>query len=225
MDEAPETDAIIIGAGPAGLFAAFQLGLYGLRCLLIDALDQPGGQCRALYADKPVYDVPGLARIEAGALVEQMLTQIQPFSPRFLFGQKVVSIRKDGPQVSIVTTSGGDTLRGKVVVIAAGGGAFRAGAAEQDGFALDPVPFQSWGLEAVDGATPVDGATMATVIPGIFAIGDACRYAGKLKLILSGCHEAALMGQAIRKMMKPDGRAPLYTSASATLRRRLGVKE
>jgi thioredoxin reductase (NADPH) len=83
MNAAPETDAIIIGAGPAGLFAAFQLGLFGFQSALIDTLAGAGGQCRALYADKPVFDLPGFPRIDAGEFVEQLLVQIQPFSPAF----------------------------------------------------------------------------------------------------------------------------------------------
>ena len=225
MNAAPETDAIIIGAGPAGLFAAFQLGLFGFQSALIDTLAGAGGQCRALYADKPVFDLPGFPRIDAGEFVEQLLVQIQPFSPDFLFDRKAVSIQRDGSQGFIVTTSDDEELRSKVVIIAAGGGAFRAGAAAPDGFALDAMPVQSWGLSAVDGAIPVDSATFVTSVPGIFAIGDACDYPGKVRLIVSGCHEAALMAQAVRKMLRPGPRAPLYASASPILRRRLGVEK
>lgn len=225
MDAAPDTDAIIIGAGPAGLFAAFQLGLFGFQSAMIDTLAGAGGQCRALYADKPVFDVPGFPRIDAGEFVERLLIQVEPFTPVFLFNRKAVSIRRDGSRGLTVTTSGDEELRSKVVIIAAGGGAFRAGVAAPNNLALDAMPFQSWSLPAVDGAIPVDSATFLTGVPGIFAIGDACDYPGKVRLIVSGCHEAALMAQAVRKMLRPGGRAPLYASTSPTLRRRLGVEE
>lgn len=225
MDAAPETDAIIIGAGPAGLFAAFQLGLFGFQSALIDTLAGAGGQCRALYADKPVFDVPGFPRIDAGEFVERLRLQIEPFSPVFLFNRKAVSIRGDRAQGFAVTTSGDEELRSKVVIIAAGGGAFRAGVAAPDNFALEAMPVQSWGLSALDGGIPVDSATFVTGVPGIFAIGDACHYPGKVRLIVSGCHEAALMAQAARKMLRPGGPAPLYASTSPTLRRRLGVEK
>ncbi|MGY6709179.1 MAG: NAD(P)/FAD-dependent oxidoreductase [Rhizobiaceae bacterium] len=230
-----QTDAIIVGAGPVGLFASFQLGLYGFRCRLIDALDRAGGQCTALYADKPIYDVPGFARIEAAELVDRLTDQIAPFSPDLSFRQTVSSIsgREDG--TFCVATQGGQEFVARVVVIAVGGGAFRARqpSLEMEGpgsgrqapadLSLDPIPADEWGLLEQDGALPVDSATFATSVPGIFAIGDACLYPGKVRLILSGFHEAALMAQAARKLLRNDGRpVPLYTSTSSTLQRRLG---
>lgn len=243
MDLVPETDAIIIGAGPVGLFASFQLGLYGFRCLLIDALDRAGGQCTALYADKPIYDVPGFSRIDASELVDRLLGQIAPFSPAFSFGRTVSSIdrREDGTFHVAIDT--GEVSGARVVVIAAGGGAFRSrpfsvekpdpevgnsdpGPRAPGIIALDPIPAWDWGLVEQDGTIPVDSATFATSVPGIFAIGDACVYPGKVRLILSGFHEAALMAQAARKFLRPDGRpAPLYTSTSPILQKRLGVEE
>lgn len=243
MDRLPETDAIIIGAGPVGLFASFQLGLYGFRCLLIDALDRAGGQCTALYADKPIYDVPGFARIDAAELVDRLLGQIAPFSPAFSFGRTVSSIERHEEGTFRVANDVGEASDARVVVIAAGTGAFRSrpfaseksdpkvgnpgpGPQATGVLTLNPIPARDWGLVEQDGTIPVDSATFATSVPGIFAIGDACLYPGKVRLILSGFHEAALMAQAARKLLRPDGRpAPLYTSTSPILQKRLGVEK
>ncbi|NMG38548.1 FAD-dependent oxidoreductase [Chelativorans sp. ZYF759] len=230
MDQPAEIDAIIIGAGPAGLFASFQLGLFGFRSLLIDTLDRPGGQCAALYADKPVYDMPGFASIDAGDIAGRLLEQANAFSPAFRFRCKATSIQGQAGQGYAVATDTGDTLLGRMVVVAAGGGAFRAGqdaqSSDPDTVTVEPLAVSALGLEAADGAIAVDSATFATSMPGVFAIGDACHYPGKVRLILSAFHEAALMAQAARRHLSPDGRTPpLYASTSPTLQRRLGVEK
>ena len=89
-----ETDVAIIGAGPIGLFAVFELGLLDLKCHLIDILDRPGGQCTELYPEKPIYDIPGLPIVTGQELVNRLLEQIKPFDPQFHFGEMATSLEK-----------------------------------------------------------------------------------------------------------------------------------
>src|SRR5438045_4944747 len=90
MQDAPERcDVVIIGAGPVGLFAVFECGMLDMGCHVFDALSAPGGQCAALYPEKPIYDIPGYPRIDAAELVERLAEQAAPFSPRFHLGQAV----------------------------------------------------------------------------------------------------------------------------------------
>jgi thioredoxin reductase (NADPH) len=117
------TDIAIIGAGPVGLFAVFQCGMLKLRCVLIDALDAVGGQCTALYPEKPIYDIPAYPAIEAGALVSQLEAQIAPFDAPRLLGRRVE--RLEGAVGDFrIGTDRGDEVRAKAVIIAAGAGAF-----------------------------------------------------------------------------------------------------
>src|SRR5579872_5272969 len=88
-DESQHTDVAIIGAGPVGLFAVFQCGMLGMRCAVLDALDRPGGQCAALYPEKPIYDIPAYPRIEAADLIDRLAEQAAPFAPAYHFGQAV----------------------------------------------------------------------------------------------------------------------------------------
>ena len=118
-----ETDVAIIGAGPAGLFAVFELGMLKMRAVLIDALGEVGGQCTALYPEKPIYDIPALPSIEAGALVSQLEAQIAPFGAPRLLGRRVVGWEGGGGGF-VVTTDQGDVVRAKAVLVAAGAGAF-----------------------------------------------------------------------------------------------------
>jgi len=118
-----DTDAIIVGAGPCGLFQAFQLGLQGIRCHLIEALPFAGGQCAELYPDKPIYDIPGIPVLQAGQLRDQLATQIKPFAPEFHFNQTVDSISTDADCLRVHTSNGLD-LRTNHVIIATGAGAF-----------------------------------------------------------------------------------------------------
>ena len=118
------TDVAVIGAGPVGLFAVFELGMLKFRCHVIDALDSPGGQCAALYPEKPIYDIPGYPRIQAAELVERLSEQAAPFDPVYHLGQRVERI-EPGPEGRwILETSRGQKIDAKAVVIAAGGGAF-----------------------------------------------------------------------------------------------------
>ncbi len=118
-----ETDVAIIGAGPAGLFAAFECGMLKLSSVLIDALDEVGGQCMALYPEKPIFDIPAHPGIEAGALISQLEAQIAPFSPGRLLGRRVVALEGGAGRFTLQTDKG-DTLTARAVVIAAGAGAF-----------------------------------------------------------------------------------------------------
>src|ERR1700689_4785256 len=92
MDESIKTDVVIVGAGPCGLFAVFELGLLDIRCHLIDILPKPGGQCAELYPEKPIYDIPGLPMVTGQGLVEQLMAQIKPFRPTFHFDQMITSV-------------------------------------------------------------------------------------------------------------------------------------
>src|SRR6187455_160361 len=124
MTAAPiETDVAIIGAGPIGLFAVFELGLLDLKCHLIDILDRPGGQCTELYPEKPIYDIPGLAIVTGQELTDKLMEQIKPFGAQFHFNQRVETLeRLDGG--FRLKTDAGTTLECKVLIIAAGGGSF-----------------------------------------------------------------------------------------------------
>ena len=120
---AHSTDVAIIGAGPVGLFAIFECGMLRMRCHVIDALDIPGGQCAALYPEKPIYDIPGYPRIDAADLVDRLVEQAAPFAPTYHLGQQVTSLAPSGDGFRI-ETSAGTAIEAKAVMIAAGVGAF-----------------------------------------------------------------------------------------------------
>jgi thioredoxin reductase (NADPH) len=118
------TDVAVIGAGPVGLFAIFECGMVGLRCHVIDALAAAGGQCTALYPEKPIYDVPGYPRILAHDLVENLLQQAAPFQPVYHLGQRVSALRENAAGGWQLTTEAGTVIGANAVIIAAGVGAF-----------------------------------------------------------------------------------------------------
>jgi len=118
-----ETDVAIIGAGPVGLFAAFECGMLRMRCVLIDALDAVGGQCTALYPEKPIYDIPAHPAIEAAELVANLERQIAPFAVPRLLGRRVERLA-GGSGALTLGTDRGETIRAKAVILAAGAGAF-----------------------------------------------------------------------------------------------------
>lgn len=120
-----KTDVLIVGAGPVGLFAVFELGLFDMKCHLIDILDRPGGQCAELYPEKPIYDIPGWPSISAQGLVDKLLEQIAPFKPDFTYNRMVSSLEKLEDGSFRVTTDENEVFEAKVVVIAAGGGSFQ----------------------------------------------------------------------------------------------------
>lgn len=315
------TDICIVGAGPVGLFAVFEAGLLKMRCHLIDALPQIGGQLSEIYPQKPIYDIPGFPTVNAQELVDNLRQQIEPFHPTFTLGERVEKLERQEDKSFIVTTSDQTQIHCKVVVIAGGLGCFEprkpaverleefegkgvaymvknpetfrdknivlAGGGDsaldwtiflanvakkvtlvhrgetfrgapdsaekvfhlaQDGkinlvlksnvtkingngvlnevtitgndaseytmeadyliplFGLSPKlgPIAEWGLNIEKSAIVVNTFDYSTNVEGIFAIGDINTYPGKLKLILCGFHEAALMCQSAFKYVYPD---------------------
>ena len=336
-----ETDAVIIGAGPCGLFAVFELGLLDVKCHLIDILDKSGGQCSELYPEKPIYDIPAIPIVTGQELTDRLLEQIKPFGATIHLGQRVDELKREPDGRFRLVTDIGNAFLCKVVVIAAGGGSFtpkrpplegieayegtsvhysvrrmadfagkdvlivgggdsaldwtlnlqplaksltllhrrdefrgaphsvermRALVAEGkvklligqvtqlhgDGKMLEAVtvkakegeqkiacnamlpffgltmklgPVANWGLNLAENLIPVDTEKFETSEPRIFAIGDINTYPGKLKLILSGFHEAALMAQAAHRYVYPDKKVLFqYTTSSSSLQKKLGVK-
>ena len=120
-----ETDVVIVGAGPVGLFAVFELGLLDMKCHIIDILDKPGGQCAELYPDKPIYDIPGIPEISGDELTKSLLEQIKPFNPEFHLSTIVSEIRQIEDNLWEVITDTDKVFNTKVIVIAAGGGSFQ----------------------------------------------------------------------------------------------------
>ncbi len=118
-----DTDIVIIGAGPVGLFGVFQCGMLGLKAHVVDALDMIGGQCQALYPEKPIYDIPAWPKITGEELITQLKTQALPFDPTYHLGQQVVAVAKNDAGWT-VTTSKDTTINCKAIIIAAGAGAF-----------------------------------------------------------------------------------------------------
>jgi thioredoxin reductase (NADPH) len=125
MTDHNKCDVAIIGAGPVGLFAVFQFGMLGMKAHVVDTLDMAGGQCTALYPEKPIYDIPGYPRIDAAELVEKLTEQAAPFDPVYHLGQQVVALYKaEGGDRWRLETSAGSVIDARVVVVAAGAGAF-----------------------------------------------------------------------------------------------------
>jgi len=162
-----QTDIIIIGAGPVGLFTVFEAGLLKLRCHLIDSLPQPGGQCSEIYPKKPIYDIPAQPFILAGDLTEQLMEQIKPFSPGFTLGERAEFIEKDDEDQFIVTTNRGTKHRAPIIVIAAGLGCFEPRKPPVEGL----LDFEDKGVE--------------------YIIKDPEFYRGK-KVVISGGGDSAL---------------------------------
>ncbi len=338
MSDTVETDVVIIGAGPVGLFAVFELGLLDLKCHLIDILDRPGGQCAELYPEKPIYDIPGLPEVSGQELTDNLMKQIAPFSPQFHFSQMVTGLERNADGSFGIVTDEGTRFCARAVVIAAGGGSFqpkrppipgieayegssvfysvrridafrdedviivgggdsaldwtlslekvarsvtlvhrraefraapdsvkRMWALHEEGrvafrmgqvTALDGVdgqvssvavktadgeeslaatrvlpffgltmklgPVANWGLNLDQNLIGVDTEKFETSEPGIFAVGDINTYPGKLKLILSGFHEVALMSQAAKRIIHPDQKVVFqYTTSSSALQKKL----
>jgi thioredoxin reductase (NADPH) len=335
-----ETDALIVGGGPAGLFAVFELGLVDIKAHVVDILDRPGGQCAELYPEKPIYDIPGIPIVTGQGLTDALMAQIKPFGATFHWGQRVDVLQRMEDGRFRVVTDIGTQFHAKVVVVAAGGGSFtpkrpplagietyegksvfysvrrmedfrdkdvlvvgggdsaldwtlnlqpvarsltllhrrdefrgaphsvermRALVAEGqialligqmtalvgDGSELAAVrvkakdgetnvtanrilpffgltmklgPVAEWGLNLNENLIEVDTERFETSEPGIFAIGDINWYPGKLKLILSGFHEAALMSQAAHRIVYPGKKLLFqYTTSSSSLQKKLGV--
>ena len=340
MTEVTRTDVLIVGAGPVGLFAVFELGLLDLKCHLVDILDRPGGQCTELYPEKPIYDIPAYPTVGAQELVDKLMEQIAPFNPSFTFNRMIAGLEKLEDGSFRVTTDENEVFETKVVVIAAGGGSFQpkrppipgieayegksvfysvrrmedfrdhdvlivgGGDSALDwtlnlqplarsmtlvhrrpdfraapdsvnkmyalqetkklefqigqvtalkgeggqlasatikgpegdvevaatrmlpffGLTMKLGPIAEWGLNLDQNLITVDTEKFETSVPGIFAIGDINSYPGKLKLILSGFHEGALMAQAAKRIVSPGERIVFqYTTSSTSLQKKLGV--
>ncbi|WP_276482844.1 NAD(P)/FAD-dependent oxidoreductase [Paraflavitalea pollutisoli] len=326
------TDICIIGAGPVGLFSVFEAGLLKMRCHLVDALPQVGGQLSEIYPQKPIYDIPGAPEIKAQELVDNLMKQIAPFAPTFSLGERVETIERQEDKSFIVGTSDNTKIHCKVIAIAGGLGCFepRKPAIEQlelfegkgvnymvkdpelfrdkkivlagggdsaldwtiflsnvassvtlvhrgetfrgapdsaekvfhlaeagkinlvlksnivkiggngklnevhiEGadktittmetdyliplFGLSPKlgPIADWGLNIDKAAISVNTFDYSTNVEGIFAIGDINTYPGKLKLILCGFHESALMAQSAFKHVYPNQRLSFkYTTVN-----------
>ena len=336
-----ETDAVIIGAGPCGLFAVFELGLIDIKAHVIDILDRAGGQCAELYPEKPIYDVPALPIVTGQELTDKLMEQIKPFAPVFHFGERIDGLSRQADGRFRLESDAGKVFLTKVVVVAAGGGSFtpkrppledieafegtsvfysvrqiesmrgrdiviagggdsaldwtlnlqpvaksltlihrrdefraaphsvekmRALVAEDKvrlaigqvvklngaggklesieiktasgaetvacnallpffGLTMKLGPVANWGLNLHENLVPVDTARFETSEKAIFAIGDINWYPGKLKLILSGFHEAALMAQAAYHIVYPGKKLLFqYTTSSSSLQKKLGVK-
>ena len=336
-----KTDAIIIGAGPTGLFAVHQLGIIGLQCEVIDNLDKAGGQCIELYPDKPIYDIPGIPECTGEELTKNLLKQIKPFETNFHLNQRVEEIKQENNSW-IVKTNTGNLFLAPNIIIAGGVGSFEPrklslkeaekfegkqifysvankdlfknkkisifgggdsaldwalelsksneitlihrrndfrGAAhtlsevkkrEKEGKIIIKTPYSlksiegdqilngieiehgegkiekiktdyilsffglimklgpiaDWGLNISNKTIPVDTEGFQTNKKGIFAIGDICTYPGKLKLILSGFHEAALAARACFKRARPNETYRFeFTTGSKSIHERLGVKK
>src|SRR5688500_5757236 len=119
-----ETDIVIVGAGPVGLFAIFEAGLLKMRCHLVDYLPQAGGQLSEIYPKKPIYDIPGYPSVLAQELVDNLIKQAEPFKPTFTLGERIESLEKRGDRDFLLTTNLNTKVHAKVVVIAGGLGCF-----------------------------------------------------------------------------------------------------
>ena len=120
-----ECDALIVGAGPCGLFQIFELGLLGIPAQIVDSLAHPGGQCAELYPDKPIYDIPALPVCGAQELVDRLLQQIKPFNATFHLAQEVTEVKRETERLFMVRTSTGTTFHARTIVVAGGVGSFQ----------------------------------------------------------------------------------------------------
>ena len=158
-----QTDALIIGAGPCGLFQVFELGLLGVNAHIVDALREPGGQCAELYPDKPIYDIPAIPVLNAQELVDALMEQIAPFEPVFHLGQEVTVLRPLGERQGFhVETGAGTRFEAQTVFLAGGVGSFQ------------PRRLR------LDGAEAIEGRQLH------YRVKDSSRFRGKRLLILGG---------------------------------------
>ncbi|MFT3717095.1 NAD(P)/FAD-dependent oxidoreductase [Pseudorhodoferax sp.] len=176
-----ETDALIVGAGPAGLFQAFQLGLQEIRAHIVDVLPHVGGQCAALYADKPIYDIPGVPACTGRELVAALQQQAEPFAPGLHLGQEVTALAAEPDGRWRLVTSSGQAFLARSVFIAAGIGAF------------EPRRLR------IDGLARFEGANLHHHLP------DAALLAGRALAIVGGGEDAVAAAlQAARAAAPPS---------------------
>ncbi len=185
------TDAVIVGAGPVGLFQAFQLGLQDIRCHIVDALPHVGGQCVELYADKPIYDIPGIPVCTGRELVAQLQTQIKPFAPTFHLNQEVTEVTRLEDGRLSVHTSAQQHFICKVLVIAAGVGAFQARKL------------------AVEGAPALEGTHVH------YRLGDASRFAGQDVWVLGGEESAVVAALQLTHVSQANASTQSHTTSEA----------
>lgn len=157
-----DTDAVVVGAGPCGLFQVFELGLLGLKAEVVDSNRQPGGQCAELYPDKPIYDIPGIPVCSGEELIEGLLKQIEPFHCGMHLNEEVSIVRRNADDSFYVETSAGTQFHAKSVVIAGGVGSFQ------------PRQLRLDGVEAFEGKSVH------------YRVRDPQRFKGKRLLILGG---------------------------------------
>jgi thioredoxin reductase (NADPH) len=193
------TDAVIVGAGPVGLFQAFQLGLQDIRSHIIDALPHVGGQCVELYADKPIYDIPGIPVCTGRELVTQLQTQIKPFAPTFHLNQEVTEVERLDDGLISVQTSAGQHFICKVLFIAAGVGAFQARKL------------------AVEGASALEGTHLH------YRLGDTSRFANQDVVVLGG--EASTVAAALTLSLDSPATSPRPRSVTLMHRRDVFIAE
>ena len=178
------TDAVIVGAGPVGLFQAFQLGLQDIRSHIIDALPHVGGQCVELYADKPIYDIPGIPVCTGRELVARLQTQVKPFEPTLHLNQEVTEVERLADGLLSVRTSASQHFICKTLFIAAGVGAFQARKL------------------AVDGAADLEGKHVH------YRLGDVARFAGQDVLVLGGEASAVAAALTLASEANTSSQAP-----------------
>ena len=161
-----ETDAVVIGAGPVGLFQVFELGLLEIKAHVIDSLPVPGGQCIELYADKPIYDIPGTPVCRGRELVDRLLKQIEPFGATFHLGQQVNGVQRQADGRFLIETSAGTTLLAKTVFIAGGVGSFQPRRLKIEGLAS----FEGKQLFYSVPSTPLTGQRVVVIGDGDAAL-------------------------------------------------------
>ncbi len=336
-----KTDALIIGAGPTGLFAAHQLKLIGLDCEIVDNLDKIGGQCIELYPDKPIYDIPAIPECTGEELTNSLINQLKPFNIKFHLNERVDEVKNNNSNWEVKTNKGTlfstpniiiaggvgsfeprkfstknctkfedksifysikdkSVFKDKTVSIFGGGDSaldwaielsknskvnlihrrdeFRGAQSTVEtmkklandgkinlftkyqlkdakgstnlesidiehenkevknlktdfvlgffGLIMQLGPIANWGLNLDKKTISVDTEKFETNQKGIYAVGDICNYPGKLKLILSGFHEAALAARACFKLARPNEKYKFeFTTSSKTIKNRLGVKD
>jgi thioredoxin reductase (NADPH) len=170
-----ETDAVVIGAGPVGLFQVFELGLLGIKAHVIDALEQPGGQCLELYPDKPIYDIPGVPACTGRELIANLLQQIRPFEASFHFGETVTAVRHQDDGRFRIETHRNTQLLSRTVFVAAGVGAFEARKIPLDGLMRYTGTQLFYQIPPTDNAT-LTGKHLVIVGGDDEALDDALRF-------------------------------------------------